>query len=128
MRKYGCLLLAGVAGIAQSASYIDAVDYPTHAHAWSRFLDLESRLVTDFGYLCPEFCKGPYGRIRPLRYRCSVDGETGIMGECERVLVGSEQAIDASSGAVTLKAPVCYCRTPLAEGTRIEAFYKASSA
>ena len=126
MTRYGCLLLAGFAGAVQSATYIDAVDFPTHAHAWNRFLELEERLVADFGNLClDEFCKAGYGRIHPLRYRCSVDSETGVMGECVWVLVGSGQAIDPSSGAVALKAPVWHCRTPLAEGTRIEDFYQA---
>jgi hypothetical protein len=127
--KLCCLLLAGCVGVAHSATYIDAVDYPDHEQGWDRFYDLEHRLVRDFDDVCGDtFCEGDYSNIQSLRYRCSVAKETGIMGECVWVFAASEQAIDPSSGQVVADAPVWRCRTPLADGTRIEDFYLALKA
>jgi hypothetical protein len=126
MTTCGGLLLAAAIGAAPSANYVDAVDYPARAQGQHRFRDLEERLIGDFGTLCPgRFCNGRYGRIQPLRYRCSVDSETGILGECVWVLAASEQTVDPSSGELAVNAPVWLCRTPLADGTRIEDFYRA---
>jgi hypothetical protein len=126
MTKCGCLFLASLVGAAQSATYVDAVDYPSRAHSRHRFRDLEERMIGDFSATCPDaFCKGKYRRIQPLRYRCSVDSDTGILGECVWVLAASEQTIDPSSGALVANARVWHCRTPLANGTHIEDLYQA---
>lgn len=122
-------LLAGFVGVAHSATYIDAVDYPDHEQGWERFYDLERRLVSDFEDVCGDtFCEGEYSRIQALRYRCSVEKDTGIMGACVWVFAASEQAIDLSTGEVIVRAPVWRCRTPLVGGTRIEDFYLALKA
>jgi hypothetical protein len=126
MTTYGGLLLAVAVGAAPSATYVDAADYPGLAHSQNRFRDLEERLIRDFSYMCPgTFCSGRYRRIQPLRYRCSVDSATGILGECVWVLAASKQTVDPSSGELAVNAPVWLCRTPLANGTRIEDFYQA---
>ncbi|HEV7777510.1 MAG TPA: hypothetical protein VGO76_11640, partial [Luteibacter sp.] len=126
MTTYGGLLLAAAVGAAPSATYVDAVDYPARAQGQHRFRDLEERLIRDFGHMCPDtFCKGMYRRIQPLRYRCSVESATGVLGECVWVLAASEPTVDPSSGAIVVAAPVWHCRTPLANDTHIEDFYQA---
>ncbi len=124
-----CFLFAAFAGVAQAASYVDAVDYPDHEQGWHRFHDLERRMVRDFDDVCGDtFCEGDYSHIQPLRYRCSVERETGIMGECVWVFEASEQTIDPPSGDIAVDAPVWRCRTPLASGTHVEDFYLALKA
>jgi hypothetical protein len=125
-------LAIGFAGAVQSTEglatdrYVDAVDYSGHEQGWDTFYDLEARLFRGFDDVCGDtFCEGEYSNIQPLRYRCSVERATGIMGECAWAFAASNQAIEPSNGRIAVEVPVWHCRTPLAPGTRIEDFYRA---
>jgi hypothetical protein len=113
----------------QPERYVDAIDYPVGEGNWDRFYDLERRLFRDFDDVCGDtFCEGEYSNIQALRYRCSIERDTGLMGECIWVLAGSSQTIDPVTGRVIVDAPVWRCRTPLAPGTRADDFFRVLTA
>lgn len=111
---------------AYNGEYVDAANYFGHEQGWYRFRDLAGRLKRDFDDLCGDtFCEGQYSNIESLRFRCSVQSTTGIMGECIWTLAGSYEEVDPRSGRVQVDARTWQCKAPLSPGTSIESFYAA---
>jgi hypothetical protein len=120
-----CMVFSAVVA-ASNDRYVDARHYPDNEQGWDRFLDLEGRLERDFDYICGDtFCEGEYSNIQSLRFRCSVERLSGIMGECIWTFAGSYEEIDPDNGRVQVDAPTWQCRAPLRPGTSIERFYAA---
>jgi hypothetical protein len=114
------------AGASAQEVYVDAVDYPAPGAGWEVFNDLEDRLEGDFDRICGDtYCEGEYSDYRPLRYRCSVRLRDGVIGQCVWTFAASEAGIDPASGQVLVDARLWQCPSPLAKGTRLDAFYKA---
>lgn len=111
--------------LAQNDKYVDARHYPDES-GWDRFNALARRLTGDFDYICGDtFCEGDYTNIQSLRFRCSVERATGMMGECIWTLAGSYEEVDPDSGRVQVDARTWQCKAPLLPGTPIENFYAA---
>lgn len=112
--------------LAEDGKYVDVMNYPDNEDGWDRFHDLAGRLVRDFDYICGDtFCEGEYSNIQSLRFRCSVERLTGMMGECIWTLAGSYEEVDPGSGRVQVDARTWQCRVPLMPGTSVERFYSA---
>lgn len=111
---------------ADEEKYVDAVHYPDNERGWDRFHDLAGRLARDFDTICGDtFCEGDYSNIQSLRFRCSVERATGLIGECIWTFAGSYEDIDPKSGHVQVDARIWNCKAPLAPGTSIDSFYAA---
>lgn len=120
------LLLAGA--VHAQPRYVDARDYPSDEAGWDRFYDLENRLRQGFDAICGDtFCEGEYSNIQHLRFRCSVDGRAGTMGQCMWTLAGSWEEVDPVDGRIHVDGRLWNCAAPLAPGTTVDAFYNALS-
>ena len=112
--------------LATDGKYVDAVDYPDGEQGWDRFYGLTDRLTRDFDNICGDtFCEGEYSNIQSLRFWCSVERATGMMGECIWTLAGSNQQVDPDSGRIQVDARTWQCKAPLSRGTSVESFYTA---
>ncbi len=124
------LAAMGVCGLLAAAepAYVDAVDYPGNAEGWEAFRQLERRLDHDFDQICGDsFCEGDYSDYQPLRYRCSVHRATGVLRQCTWTFAASEIGVEPTTGRLLVDTKTWRCPTPLAAGTRLEAFYQALS-
>ncbi len=103
---------------AASARYVDARDYPGQGQGGARFRALEQALVRGFDDICGDtFCEGEYYNLQAMRLRCSVHAASGRVGECRWTFAGSNMAVEAATGAVTVDARDWACRLPLASYT-----------
>ncbi|MEE7546209.1 hypothetical protein HF319_03365 [Xanthomonas sp. Kuri4-1] len=108
--------------------FVDAVDHPGNSQGWEAFEDLQARLVHDFDQICGDsFCGGEFSDYRSLRYRCSVHRASGVLAECVWTFGASELSVQPRSGKLLVDTRTWRCRTPLAAGTTLTAFYAALS-
>ncbi len=123
----GLLALAGSGySAAARAEYVDAVDYPGNAEGWEVFLALQKKLEYDFDQICGDsFCEGDYSDYRPLRYRCSVERETGVMRQCVWTFAATEVSVEPTTGRLLVDTHTWRCFSPIAPGTTLGAFYQA---
>jgi hypothetical protein len=120
------LSLVAVPAIAQTTPYVDAVDYPGNGLGWEAFRDLERRLERDFDQICGDtFCEGEYSNYMPLRFRCSVELATGLIGQCAWTFGASEISVESSNGQLQVDARTWTCPTQIPAGLTLPAFYKA---
>ncbi|GLQ49789.1 hypothetical protein ACFFJT_03375 [Dyella flava] len=97
--------------------YVDMDDYlqGSQRDAWS---DATYFLMKNFNDVCGDtFCEGEYSNIQELRYRCSVDANTGIVGECAWLFAASEEQINPIDGKIIAQPKIWACVSPLAPQT-----------
>jgi hypothetical protein len=98
--------------------YVDMDDYlqGSQRDAWSHATYM---LMKNFNDVCGDtFCEGEYSNIQELRYRCSVDADTGIVGECVWLFAASEEQINPGDGKIVAQPKLWECVSPLAAQTR----------
>lgn len=116
----------GVVPAGAAAEYVDVSAYLTSDADIEAWYQLVFGLRQDFDEVCGDtFCEGEYSNIESLRYRCSVERNTGILGRCVWVFAASNEEIDPVSGRIPVDTHSWRCRTPLARGTDIHAFLAA---
>lgn len=122
---------AGAASAAPAAqrSYGDLSEH------WRENAEIEAwygamhRLREDFDQICGDtFCEGDYSNIYALRFRCSVEAGTGVVGQCLWVFAASNEEIAADTGRISVQPKVWRCRVPLAPRTQASALLGALSA
>lgn len=108
--------------------FIDAQSYfqtPAEIDAW---FELVRALRNDFDDVCGDtFCEGDFSNYESLRFRCSVDESTGVMGRCVWVFGASNEEIAPTTGAVSVQGEIFACDMPIAPDTRIADFVTALS-
>jgi hypothetical protein len=119
-----CTMTQAMAGNAASSSsrgagtYVDMDDYlkGSQRDAWSYTTYF---LRSNFNDVCGDtFCEGEYSNIQELRYRCSVDANTGMVGECVWLFAASDEQIDPADGKIITQPKIWACVSPLAAQTR----------
>lgn len=115
-----------IAGHAQAQApvrdYVDAGSYLRGDAEIEAWYGLRHRLRTEFDQICGDtFCEGEYSNIESLRFLCSVDRTSGLIGQCVWVFAGSQEEIDPASGRVQVQARSWRCEVPLAPRTTVEA-------
>lgn len=110
------------------ASFIDAQSYLQTDAEIEAWLTLRRDLVTDFDNVCGDtFCEGDYSNFQSLRFRCSVDQESGAMGGCVWVFGASNEDVDTATGAIAVDGQIFTCPMPVEAGTTIADFLAALS-
>ncbi|MBS7458681.1 hypothetical protein [Coralloluteibacterium stylophorae] len=125
-------LAAGAAGAATSGAHAIAPlpatgDY-VDASAWlqtdddvNAWYDIVFGLRDGFDDICGDtFCEGEYSNIESLRFRCSVDAGSGVLGECVWVFAASNEEVHPARGRILVDARSWRCRLPLAAGTTMD--------
>ncbi|MEH6415416.1 hypothetical protein [Pseudomonas sp. CGJS7] len=80
------------------------------------------KLRDGFDQICGDtFCEGDYSNIYGLRFRCSVERNSGVLKQCLWVFAASNEEVDAASGRIAVTPKVWRCRIALAPGTGLQA-------
>lgn len=133
IRSWVVIAVLGLAvpAAAQSTAarqYVDTSAYLTSEADINAWYQLVSTLNQQFDDVCGDtFCEGDYSNIQPLRFRCSVDSRTGVIGECVWVFAASNEEVDPATGAISVDTQTWTCKAPLARNTNIRAFLTALS-
>lgn len=130
-------LVVGVMGLAVPVSaadsaaarqYVDVSSYLTSEADFEAWYQLRANLNQNFDAICGDtFCEGDYSNIQSLRFRCSVDSRTGVLGECVWVFAASNEEVDPATGAISVQTQSFTCKAPLAPRTTLRAFLAALS-
>lgn len=120
----GSILLAALllGGSAHAGTaFVDARDYPTSALGHERFLAAERLLAKGFHTICGDtFCEGQYYNLWPMRLRCSVQRDSGVVGRCVWTFAGSETWV-RQTGRIAVDQGAYACVLPVAPGSRLDA-------
>ncbi|MPY87831.1 MAG: hypothetical protein GEU99_07915 [Luteitalea sp.] len=108
--------------------FVDVSAYLTEEDDINAWYTLVYNLKQNFDYICGDtFCEGEYTNIESLRYRCSVERTTGIIGTCVWVFAASNEEISPWTGKIIADVPAWQCRSPLVWGTSIHDLLSALS-
>lgn len=111
---------------AAARQYVDTSSYLTSEADIEAWYQLRSNLKQNFDDVCGDtFCEGDYSNIESLRFRCSVDSRTGVIGQCVWVFAASNEEIDPTTGAITVDTQTWTCQAPLAPRTTIRSLLTA---
>ncbi|WP_426702635.1 hypothetical protein ACPPVV_06445 [Rhodanobacter sp. Col0626] len=103
-----------------SAEYVEVGDYLTRDADIETWYTALHQLDADFDDVCGDtFCEGDYSNIQSLRFLCSVEKHSGVIGQCVWVFAASNEEIGPSDGRVMVDAHHWRCRIPLARPTRV---------
>ncbi|TWI00243.1 hypothetical protein IP90_02789 [Luteimonas cucumeris] len=106
---------------AVSGNYADTSAYLQSDADIDAWFTLVFSLKDGFDQICGDtFCEGEYSNIESLRYRCSVDQDSGRIGMCVWVFAASDEQIDPATGRIAVHRQFWRCRTPLLLGTTIQ--------
>jgi hypothetical protein len=90
-------------------SYVDAMEWNGSSQQDGVY-ELGRRVGDELAASCGStFCKGAYTNLTSLQFACSVSSVKGSVKECVWILAGSQDAIDATSGAVNASVPSFQC-------------------
>jgi hypothetical protein len=96
--------------LESAGSYVHIMDYWKTAADQDRWTSLRQALDGAFDNICGDtFCGGDYSNLHSLGLDCSVSKRTGRVAECVWTFVGSQAAVDAASGKLTVDAPSFQC-------------------
>lgn len=113
---------------APESSFVDAQSYFQTDAEFEAWFTITRALRTDFDNVCGDtFCEGDYSNLQSLRFRCSVDGQTGTMASCVWVFGGSYEDVDLATGAITVQGQIFTCEMPIDAGTAVADFMQALS-
>lgn len=100
--------------------FIDAQVYFQTSEEIDAWYALVAELKSDFDDICADtFCEGEFSNYESLRFRCSVEEATGILGRCLWVLAASNEEIAPATGEVLVDGRTFACPMPIALGTDI---------
>ncbi|RNF86139.1 hypothetical protein [Montanilutibacter psychrotolerans] len=109
---------AGING--QVGRYTDVGSYLVDEASIEAWYTATHRLREQFDDICGDtFCEGDYSNLQELRYTCSVDRVSGILGQCVWGFAGSIDEVDPYNGRVLVDARAWQCVTPLAPRTTV---------
>lgn len=108
--------------------FVDVGSYLTSSAEIDAWYEILRALEDDFDHVCGDtFCEGEYSNYQSLRFRCSVEEHSGIIGSCVWVLAASNEEILPSTGEIDVDARVFRCVMPLAPGTPVRDLIEALS-
>lgn len=111
---------------ANTARYVDMMDYLPTWQEQDAWFDTIYQLKRNFNDTCPDtYCSGEYTNIEALRYRCSVETATGLIGQCIWVLAASNERVDPETGHVIVDSRQWQCPSPLAPDTSAQELMNA---
>ncbi len=140
MRKSNVLLRAAVAltmaiaapsvaaagNATQAAEYVEVGSYLTDDAEINAWYEMQYHLRENFDDICGDtFCEGDYSNIYALRFRCSVEQSSGVLGRCVWVFAASNEEVDPATGKIQVTPKIWRCRSPLAPGTTVSALLGA---
>lgn len=100
--------------------YTDVGSYLVDEASIEAWYTTMHRLREQFDDICGDtFCEGDYSNLQALRYTCSVDRVSGILGQCVWAFAGSIDEVDPYNGRVLVDARAWQCLTPLAPRTTV---------
>ncbi|WP_233605248.1 MULTISPECIES: hypothetical protein [Corallococcus] len=92
------------------------------------WLELRSNMKENFDDICGDtFCEGDYSNIQSLRFQCSVNSGTGVIGQCVWVFAASNEELNPSTGGFSVQTQTWTCQSPLASGTTMASLLTALS-
>ncbi|RDZ29247.1 hypothetical protein [Lysobacter silvisoli] len=109
-----------------AAEYVDAASHLSSEAEIKAWYGLQHGLRENFDEICGDtFCEGDYSNIQSLRFRCSVDRFSGVLGQCLWLFAASNESVDPATGKVAARFQHWRCRSPLAPGTNVQALLGA---
>lgn len=128
--RMAAALLAAAVSLASAGAaagdYVDAGSYLRSDAEYEAWYGLQHGLRRNFDEICGDtFCEGEYSNIQSLRFGCSVDRASGVIGQCLWLFAASDESVDPATGKVAAKFQHWRCRSPLTPGTTLEAFLAA---
>lgn len=131
------LIIAATGGLALACAGQDA-----HASAAGQYVEAGAALRTDaeveawygatmqlrrhFDEICGDtFCEGDYSNLQPLRFQCSVEAHSRLVGACMWSFAGSQESIDPATGRITVQPGFWQCRVPLMPQTTLDRLLSA---
>lgn len=111
---------------ASGLHFVDVGAYlmaPLEMDAWYRLL---AELGRDFDEICADtLCEEDFTSYQSLRFRCSVERSSGVLGGCSWVLAASKEEVVAGTGAIEVSGKLFHCAMPVRPATSVEAFVEA---
>jgi hypothetical protein len=109
-------------------SYVEAASYFTEPEDIDAWYTLAFALKSDFDDVCGDtFCEGDYSNFQSLRFHCSVEQGSGVIGRCVWTFAASQDEIDPATGEVTVAGQIWTCPMPLEPDTSARDFVHALS-
>lgn len=106
--------------------YVELGSYLTSESEINAWYEALYHLRENFDEICGDtFCEGDYSNIYALRFRCSVEQSSGVIGRCVWVFAASNEEIDPATGKIQVTPKVWRCRAPLAPKTTVSALLGA---
>ena len=113
---------------ASTHRYVDVGDYLRGPHDIEAWVGILAALRREFDEACGDtFCEGDFSNYQSLRFRCSVESSTGIVGSCSWVLAASNEEIDPDTGVIEVSGKLFHCSMPV-RPTPVEALLAALTA
>ena len=123
----GDVRLSGRAGAGPESRFVDAQSYFQTDAEFEAWFHHHARVRTDLDNAARHLLRGPYSNLESLRFRCSVDGQTGTMASCVWVFGGSYEDVDLATVAITVQGQIFTCEMPIDAGTAVADFMQALS-
>ncbi|MGH8081085.1 MAG: hypothetical protein ACREP7_10950 [Lysobacter sp.] len=113
-------------GPAPSAQYIEISGYLRDEAQINAWYEMRYHLGRNFDDICGDtFCEGDYSNIEDLRFGCSVESNSGVLGQCVWTFAASNEEVDVATGRIVVTPKVWRCRVPLARKTSVESLLGA---
>ncbi|QWF18511.1 hypothetical protein [Lysobacter capsici] len=120
--------VAAAGNVAQATEYVEVGSYLIDDAQINAWYEMQYHLRENFDEICGDtFCEGDYSNIYALRFRCSVEQSSGVIGRCVWVFAASNEEVDAATGKIQVTPKVWRCRSPLAPKTTVSALLGALS-
>lgn len=111
---------------AAASNYIEVGGYLRSEAEINAWYELLYRLRENFDEICGDtFCEGDYSNIQALRFVCSVEAGSGVLGQCVWAFAASHEEVDVATGRVAVAPKAWRCRAPLARKTTVQALLGA---
>lgn len=112
--------------LTSQSGYVELGSYLTSESEITAWYEMQYHLRENFDDICGDtFCEGDYSNIYALRFRCSVEQSSGVLGRCVWVFAASNEEVDPATGKIQVTPKIWRCRSPLAPGTTVSALLGA---
>lgn len=126
LSMFTSMTAAAAAKSAATPSYVDLGDHLGSDAEITAWYEALYHLRENFDDICGDtFCEGDYSNIYALRFRCSVEQSSGVIGRCVWVFAASNEEIDPATGKIQVTPKIWRCRSPLAPRTTVSALLGA---